>query len=143
MAVATEAESEKQGGDNRTMGRKFTIPYGLYAAHGFISALFAKQTGFSDGDLEPLWAALDQMFEHDRSDARCEMTTHGLYVFKHDSKLGNARAYSLLGHIQVKLKDGVSVPRDFADYNVLVNEHELAVGERKAVATGVELERKA
>ncbi len=125
------------------MGRKFTIPYGLYAAHGFVSSFLAKQTGFDEGDLESLWQALAQMFEHDRSDARCEMTTHGLYVFKHDSKLGNARAYSLFDHIQAKLKDGVSVPRDFADYNVLVDEDKLAVGERKAVETGVELERKA
>ena len=83
------------------------------------------------------------MFEHDRSAARGEMTTRGLYVFKHDLKLGNARAYSLFEHIQAKLKDGASVPRDFADYNVLVDDHEMAVGERKAVATGVELERKA
>lgn len=143
MAVATEAESDKQGGDNRTMGRKFTVPYGLYAAHGFISAHLAEQTGFSDNDLELLWAALIEMFEHDRSAARGEMTTRGLYVFKHDLKLGNARAYSLFEHIQAKLKEGVAVPRDFADYNVLVDDHEMAVGERKAVATGVELERKA
>jgi len=82
------------------------------------------------------------MFGHDRSAACGEMTTRGLYVFKHDSKLGNAHAYSLFDHIQAKLKDGASVPRDFADYNFLVDEHKLAVGERKAVATGVELERK-
>ena len=143
MAVATEAEAEKQGGDNRTMGRKFTVPYGLYAAHGFISAHLAEQTGFSDADLELLWTALSDMFEHDRSAARGEMTTRGLYVFKHDSKLGNARAYSLFEHIQAKLKDSASVPRDFADYNVLVDDQEMAVGAHKIVAPGVELERKA
>ena len=122
MAVATKAEAEKQDGDNRTMGRKFTVPYGLYVAHGFVSAHLANQTGFGEEDLELLWKALEQMFEHDRSAARGEMTTRGLYVFKHDSKLGNAPAHSLFDRIQPKLKEGVSVPRDFGDYSVTVDE---------------------
>lgn len=143
MAVATEAEAEKQSGDNRTMGRKFTVPYGLYAAHGFVSSFLAKQTGFDDGDLELLWQALAQMFEHDRSAARGEMSTRGLYVFKHDSELGNAPAHSLFAHIQPKLNDGITVPRDFSDYTVSVNDQEMAVGAHKIVAPGVELERKA
>lgn len=127
MAVATEAEAEKQGGDNRTMGRKFTIPYGLYVAHGFVSAHLANQTKFDDNgeDLELLWKALSEMFEHDRSAARGEMTTRGLYVFKHDSQLGNAPAHSLFARIQPKLKDDISVPRDFSDYAVMVNESEV------------------
>ena len=83
MAVATEGEAEKQSGDNRTMGRKFTVPYGLYTAHGFISAHLAEQTGFSDEDLQLLWQAFTQMFEHDRSAARGQMTTRGLYIFQH------------------------------------------------------------
>jgi CRISPR-associated protein Csd2 len=78
MAVATEAEAEKQGGDNRTMGRKATVPYGLYRAHGFISVHLAKQTGFSEGDLDLFWDALKNMFDHDRSAARGEMATRGL-----------------------------------------------------------------
>ena len=122
MAVATEAEAEKQGGDNRTMGRKFTVPYGLYVAHGFISAHLANQTGFNEDDLELLWQSLINMFEHDRSAARGEMSTRGLYVFKHDSELGNASAYSLFERIQPKLKDGVTVPRSFEDYQVSVTE---------------------
>jgi len=133
MAVATEAEAEKQGGDNRTMGRKFTVPYGLYAAHGFVSSFLAKQTGFDENDLELLWQALAQMFEHDRSAARGEMSTRGLYVFKHDNELGNAPAHSLFDRIQPKLKDGVAVPRDFSDYNVTVDESKVP---------GVELLRK-
>lgn len=118
MAVATEAEAEKQEGDNRTMGRKHTIPYGLYMTHGFVSSFLAKQTGFSEDDLELLWQALSQIFEHDRSAARGEMTTRGLYVFKHDSELGNAPAHTLFERIQPKLKEGVSVPRSFDDYDV-------------------------
>jgi len=122
MAVATEAEAEKQGGDNRTMGRKFTVPYGLYVAHGFVSAPLATQTGFSQDDLELLWQALASMFEHDRSAARGEMATRGLYVFKHDSKLGNAPAHELFDRIRPKLRDGVASPRSFGDYVVEVND---------------------
>jgi len=121
MAVATEAEAEKQEGDNRTMGRKHTVPYGLYVAHGFVSAHLAAQTGFSDEDLKLLWESLANMFEHDRSAARGEMATRGLYLFKHDSQLGNAAAHSLFACIQPKLKAGVTVPRDFGDYAVSID----------------------
>jgi len=128
MAVATEAEAEKQSGDNRTMGRKFTVPYGLYVAHGFVSAHLANQTGFSEEDLELLWQSLANMFEHDRSAARGEMATRGLYVFKHDSELGNAPAHSLFARIQPKLKEDVTVPRDFGDYTVMVDKNDLPQG---------------
>jgi CRISPR-associated protein Csd2 len=128
MAVATEEEAEKQQGDNRTMGRKFTVPYGLYRTHGFISAHLAGQTGFSDEDLELFWQALTQMFEHDRSAARGEMTTRGLYVFEHASKLGNAPAHSLFERIEPGLNAGVIVPRQFSDYSVAVDETGLPAG---------------
>lgn len=128
MAVATEAEAEKQSGDNRTMGRKHTVPYGLYVAHGFVSAFLAKQTGFSDDDLQLLWQALGQMFEHDRSAARGEMTTRGLYVFEHESELGNAHAHELFARIQAKLKQDDCVPRNFSDYTVNVNDSDLPAG---------------
>lgn len=132
MAVATEKEAEKQDGDNRTMGRKFTVPYGLYVAHGFVSAHLADQTGFSETDLELLWQALAEMFEHDRSAARGEMATRGLYVFKHEGKLGNAPAYSLFERI--KAEKQVEVPRSFKDYVVTVDADNLP--------NGVELQRK-
>ena len=133
MAVATEAEAEKQSGDNRTMGRKFTVPYGLYVAHGFVSSFLAKQTGFDEGDLELLWQALAQMFEHDRSAARGEMSTRGLYVFKHDGELGNAPAHVLFELIQVK-KNSEEPARDFSDYTVTMND--------AGVPAGVTLQRK-
>ena len=123
MAVATEAEAEKQQGDNRTMGRKHTVPYGLYMAHGFVSSFLAKQTGFGQDDLELLWQALEQMFEHDRSAARGEMSTRGLYVFKHDSELGNAHAHALFDRVTVKKK--IDTPRAFSDYAVQVDETDL------------------
>lgn len=121
MAVATEAEAEKQGGDNRTMGRKFTVPYGLYRVHGFISAPLAKQTGFSEKDLELFWDALVNMFDHDRSAARGEMTSQKLIVFKHDSELGNAPAHKLFELVQVERKaDSGGPARCFGDYVVTV-----------------------
>lgn len=128
MAVSTEAEAEKQGGDNRTMGRKHTVPYGLYVTHGFVSSHLAAQTGFSDDDLKLLWESLTNMFEHDRSAARGEMTTRGLYVFKHDSALGNAHAHNLFDRIQPRLKDGITVPRDFSDYAIMVNDTDMPKG---------------
>lgn len=118
MAVATEAEAEKQGGDNRTMGRKFTIPYGLYCAHGFVSAHLAKQTGFDEGDLKLLWDSLVNMFDHDRSAARGEMSTRGLYVFKHEGELGDAPAHSLFDLVQVKQNDPDTPARNFGDFSV-------------------------
>jgi CRISPR-associated protein Csd2 len=88
----------------------------------------ADQTGFSDGDLELLWQALGNMFEHDRSAARGEMSTRGLYVFKHDSKLGNAQAFSLFERIKAELKDKHAVPRHFSDYTVTVDAGNLPNG---------------
>ncbi len=120
MAVATEAEAEKQQGDNRTMGRKHTVPYGLYRAHGFVSAFLADQTGFGEDDLELLWQALADMFEHDRSAARGQMATRGLYVFEHQDKLGNAHAHDLFDRVIVKRREGVDAARAFTDYEVEV-----------------------
>ena len=141
MAVATEAEAEKQGGDNRTMGRKHTVPYGLYVAHGFVSSFLAKQTGFGDDDLALLWQALTQMFEHDRSAARGEMSTRGLYVFKHDSELGNAPAHALFERIKIARSEGVDVPRSYDDYAVLFDGNSISAGSQQALGNGVTLQR--
>lgn len=118
MAVATEAEAEKQQGDNRTMGRKFTIPYGLYRCHGFISAPFAVQTGFNDADLTLFWTALLEMFEHDRSAARGQMATRKLIVFKHDSSMGNAHAHQLFDMVKTEVRS--NPVREFTDYEISV-----------------------
>jgi CRISPR-associated protein Csd2 len=122
MAVTNEKDLEKE----RTMGRKHTVPYGLYVAHGFVSSFLAKQTGFGEDDLELLWQALGNMFEHDRSAARGEMSTRGLYVFKHDSELGNAHAHKLFERIKVKKM--ADVPRSFSDYGVEVDESDMPAG---------------
>ena len=120
MAVATHEEAEKQGGDNRTMGRKNTVPYGLYVGHGFVSPKLAQQTGFTDEDLTLVWEALKQMFEHDRSAARGLMALRKLIVFKHASEMGNAQAHALFDLVTVKRKDMEKPPRAFSDYEVSV-----------------------
>ncbi len=142
MAVATEAEAEKQKGDNRTMGRKHTVPYGVYVAHGFVSSFLAKQTGFGDDDLELVFQALAEMFEHDRSAARGEMSTRGLYVFKHDSELGNAPAHALFDRLQVKPVEAGAVARSFDAYSVAFDGQGLAVGQSIQPAPGVTLTRR-
>ena len=122
VAVATEKEAEKQGGENHTMGRKATIPYGLYVCHGFISANLAKQTGFSEEDLELFFDALKNMFDVDRSAARGLMSAQKLIVFKHDSALGNAPANKLFDLVKIEKKcEGVA--RSFSDYQVTIGEN--------------------
>jgi CRISPR-associated protein Csd2 len=143
MAVATEAESEKQDGDNRTMGRKHTVPYGLYRAHGFVSAFLARQTGFGNDDLELFWQSMAQMFEHDRSAARGQMATRGLYVFEHASELGNAHSHVLFDRLTVGRGGDTSAPtRDFGAYSVAFDGKALDVGEVIDAAPGVKLTRR-
>lgn len=127
MAVATEKEAEKQGGDNRTMGRKATVPYGLYVCHGFISANLGKQTGFSEEDLALFWDALKNMFDVDRSAARGLMSAQKLIVFKHDSVLGNAPANKLFDLVTVR-KKCEGAPRAFSDYTVTIDKDALPAG---------------
>ena len=127
MAVATEKEAEKQGGDNRTMGRKATVPYGLYLCHGFISANLAKQTGFTEEDLALFFDALKNMFDVDRSAARGLMSAQKLIVFRHDSVLGNAPANKLFDLVKVEKKTD-NAPRKFSDYTITVDKSNLPTG---------------
>ena len=132
MAVTNDKDAERQD-DNRTMGRKFIVPYGLYRAHGFISPSLAgdarKGTGFSEDDLALLWEALIGMFEVDRSAARGEMATRGLYAFEHESPLGNAPAHLLFERVAVEKKRDVEGPaRKFSDYAVAVDIADLPAG---------------
>lgn len=120
MAVETEKEAEKQHGDNRTMGRKFIVPYGLYRAEGYISAHLAEKTGFNEDDLELFWQALVNMFDHDHSAARGKMNARKLIVFKHDSKLGNAPAHKLFDLVTVTQNDD-EPPRSYTQYTVAVD----------------------
>ncbi|MHC0055656.1 type I-C CRISPR-associated protein Cas7/Csd2 [Actibacterium sp. D379-3] len=149
MAATNEAEKKQRAEgddgdvrtDNRTMGRKHIVPYGLYVAHGFISAKFAERTGFSDADLELLFEALGAMFEHDRSAARGEMAMRGLIVFRHENALGNAPAHVLFDKVKIGRRvDGAfraiddpglsNLPpaRKFSDYVVEIDSTDLPVG---------------
>lgn len=128
MAVATEAEAEKQSGDNRTMGRKNTVPYGLYVSHGFVSAHLANQTKFSEDDLKLLWEALVNMFEHDRSAARGLMATQKLIIFKHDNALGSAPAHKLFERVKIARKDDSKPPRSISDYAITIDGGDLPPG---------------
>jgi CRISPR-associated protein Csd2 len=102
-----------------TLGRKFTIPYGLYLTHGYINPVFAAKTGFDEDDLALLWKALANLFELDRSAARGAMAARGLYIFKHESKLGNAQAQRLFESIRIEKKPDVESPRAFTDYIIV------------------------
>lgn len=131
MAVATPAEALKQEGDNRTMGRKATVAYGLYVCRGFISPSLAngeKGTGFSEDDLELIWEGFSEMFEHDRSAARGLMSAQALYIFKHDSHLGNAPAHKLFDRIQIRRNDESKPPRSFSEYTVTVDRDNFPAG---------------
>ena len=116
----TRCAVTKEEKKERTMGRKNIVPYGLYVCYGFISANLAKQTGFSEEDLEFFWDALKNMFDVDRSAARGLMSAQKLIVFKHDSVLGNAPANKLFDLVKVeKVCDGA--PRSFSDYTVTID----------------------
>ncbi len=117
----TAAVSVDKPNDKGLGARKSIVPYGLYEAHGFISAPLAKQTGFSEEDLELFWNALQSMFDHDRSAARGEMAARKLIIFKHDSELGNAPAHKLFDLIKVnRAGDKEMPPRSFNDYEVTI-----------------------
>ncbi len=126
MAVTNEKDQEKE----RTMGRKYVVPYGLYRAHGFVSAKLAEKTGFSADDLELFWRALEQMFEHDRSAARGEMSARKLILFRHESALGNAPAHTLFDRVKIARggADGDVPARGFGDYQVIVDRDTLPPG---------------
>lgn len=118
MAVTNEKDLEKE----RTMGRKYIVPYALYRVHGFISAKLAEKTGFSDEDVQKLWQALQLMFEHDRSAARGEMAARKLIVFKHDSELGCQPAHKLFETVKVERINGEkdTPAKSYDDYRISV-----------------------
>jgi CRISPR-associated protein Csd2 len=124
ITITRQAVTSNKDFENKKaeMGKKKFIAYGLYRAEGYISALLAqKVTGFSEDDLALLWTAIINMFEHDHSAARGKMCLRKLYIFKHDSVLGNAPAHILMDKIRVTKKEEVVAPRSFDDYTVTVD----------------------
>jgi CRISPR-associated protein Csd2 len=120
-----DAKTDDEGGKVTEMGRKALLPYGLYVAHGFYSPHLGEDTGTDQKDLEIFWQALQKMWDLDRSASRGMMTCRGLYVFTHESKLGNAPVHELFERVSAKVKEGIKAPRDFSDYDVSVEEKEL------------------
>ncbi len=125
-SVTNEKDKEKE----RTMGRKFTVPYGLYKAQGFVNPFLAKKTGFSDEDLELLFKALENAFQFDQSAARPagSMNARKLIVFKHDNELGKIHSNKLFEAVTVKKKKDVEIPRSFNDYEVTIDENAIPEG---------------
>lgn len=129
-AVATEKEAKDQGGDNRTMGRKFTVPYAVYSARGTMNPFLAEQTGFSEQDWQALVDALVHLFDFDASAARPagSMAVRKLILFKHDSQLGNAPAHQLMDTVSIRKKEDVEVARSFKDYEVAIDHSSIPPG---------------
>lgn len=126
VAITTEADAERK---DTEMGRKYIVPYALYRAEGYISANLArKTTGFSEEDLELLWEAILNMFEHDRSATRGKMAVRELIVFRHDSELGNCPAYKLFEAVHVERREGCEAPRKYGDYVVNLEESAIPAG---------------
>ena len=125
-SVTNEKDIEKE----RTMGRKFTVPYGLYKAQGFVNPFLANQTGFNDDDLELLFQSVENAFQFDQSAARPagSMTPRALLVFKHDTQLGNAPSHKLFDLVTVAKKPEVEVPRSFSDYDLNIDEAAIPSG---------------
>ncbi len=128
MAVTNEKDLEKE----RTMGRKYIVPYALYRVEGFISPHLAadevKGTGFSQKDMELLWQSLCNMFDHDRSAARGKMAARKLLIFRHASRLGNAPAHTLFDRVKVTRADNTDFPRSFSHYNIIIDHENLPEG---------------
>ena len=123
VAITTEKDAENK---QTEMGRKSIVPYGLYRAEGYISANLARKvTGFSEEDLELLWEAILNMFEHDHSAARGKMAVRELIVFKHSKELGDCPAYKLFEAVEVSKKENVEYPRKYQDYTVLIHEERI------------------
>lgn len=131
ISITRQAKTDKARAEksDTEMGTKNIIPYGLYRMDGHISAALAnKTTNMTEEDVDLLWDALLNMFEEDRSAARGEMAVQGLYIFKHDGILGNARFSQLQRLIKISVKEGVVAPRKFSDYNVTVDSENVPKG---------------
>lgn len=125
-SVTNARDLEKE----RTMGRKFTVPYALYRAHGFVNPFLAEQTGFGEKDLALLWKSLEEAFQFDQSAARPagSMAVRGLFVFDHGNQLGRVASHKLLDSVSINRKADVEAPRAFSDYEITVGDKDLPEG---------------
>lgn len=126
--VTNEKNQTLDESRNRTMGTKYRIPYALYRQSFYISAHDAEKTGFTEADLAHLKESFVHMFENDHSSSRGEMVIRGVYLFKHESKHGNAPAHRILSRVKVQKKDGIDTVTSFEDYDVTVDRENLPAG---------------
>jgi len=124
----TSCTFANEGESSSKMGRKHIVPYALYKTEGYVSANIAKRTGFSEEDLELLWDAVINMFEHDHAAARGKMAVRRLIIFKHDSELGNTQSHKLFDMIKVKRINEEKPARSYSDYDVCIDETNLPDG---------------
>jgi len=132
-AITRSSVTNKKDADKeRTIGRKFTVPYGLYRAHGFVNPFLAEQTGFDGKDLDLLWEALENAFQFDQSAARPagSMAARRLIVFEHDSQLGSAPSHRLLDAIRARKRADVDAPRSYGDFEVEIDRAQVPSGVR-------------
>lgn len=125
-SVTNERDLEKE----RTFGRKFTVPYAVYVAHGFVNPFLAEQTEFTDTDLGLLWDALKSAFQFDQSAARPagSMTARKLVLFQHSSQLGDAPSNVLFEKVRIERRDSTRPPRAFSDYSITIDSEGLPKG---------------
>lgn len=124
ITKSVNGESDKAGKASDTMGMKHRVSFGLYVIHGSINCQLAEKTGFSDEDAAKIKEALCTLFENDASSARPEgsMEVCRVYWWEHDCKTPKVSSAKIHRALQIKLKDGISAPRCFDDYNISIRE---------------------
>lgn len=117
-------EGDKKGSD--TMGMKHMVDFGLYVVKGSINVQLAEKTGFTENDAEKLKECLQTLFINDSSSARPDgsMEVKKLYWWKHNNKIGQYSAAKVHRSIEIKLKDGIGIPKDMDDYDIVMNKLE-------------------
>jgi CRISPR-associated protein Csd2 len=122
-----EKSTDETGASNRTMGKKYIVPFALYRIEGTIAPAWAYKTGFSDQDLELFIRAMVGCWDTMTASSGVR-GIHSFWAFKHESYLGNAPRSTLLSRVKAVKNDGVVAVRDIADYKLSVNSADLPAG---------------
>lgn len=118
ITKSVNSESGKDGKSSDTMGMKHRVSFGLYVINGSMNCQLAEKTGFTLDDANKIKKALCTLFENDSSSARPEgsMEVCRLYWWKHDSPIPEYSSAKIHRSLHVTLKDGVTVPKSYDDY---------------------------
>lgn len=138
-----DADNKYADDKKRSMGTKQFIPYGLYLVRGSVSACLAQKNGFTEEDLDKLFEAVIQMYNHDISSSKAGMSVVGpLIIFKHvgtqapenaeqnakEAMLGCAPAHKLFELLTVHKKEDALFPRKYEDYEIMLNASDVPAG---------------